>query len=121
MASLKLVTKSIGLTATPTTNLFNPPTTTGGTNGGSSSQYVVVRQIHFSNNGSSARTVSLWRGLTAANTAGTELISAKALAAHDTLTLNVAWRFDAADFLVGGQDAGTDVTMTLTYEVGVAG
>ena len=74
MASNKLFNFGpIALTATTTTNLLNPATATGGVNGGSSAQYIILRHIRVVNKTAGAVTVSLWRGATSANAAGTEV------------------------------------------------
>ena len=112
----------IALTNTLTTNLLNPPTATGGTNGGSSSQYIIIKAMRVVNKTAGAVTVSLWRGATGANTAGTELEwQATSVAANSYLDTFVPFRLDAADFLVGGASANTSLTIHGWGEIGVAG
>ena len=115
----------LALTATPTTNIFNvgtgaratPPT--GFTEPGF---YAIIRHIHISNKTASAATFSLWKGATGANAAGTEFIgTGVTVAANSTADYYGQWRFDAADFLVGGASAGTTLTITLAGELGAAG
>lgn len=111
----------IALTATLTTNILNPATATGGTNGGSSSQYIVLQTIRLINKTGAPGTVTLYLGATGANTAGTELCLAKVVPANDVVVLQGPFRLDAADFLVGGANAATTITIQGDGEVGVAG
>lgn len=114
----------LALTTTLTTNILNPPTATGGTNGGSSAQYILIRHIRIVNKTGSAATVSLWRGLTGANTAGTEFLwQATSVAANsfiEAFSPN-GWRFDSTDFLVGGSGTATALSIEGEGEIGVAG
>lgn len=112
----------IALTNTLTTNILNPPTATGGTNAGSSSQFILVKHIRVVNKTAGAVTVSLWRGATGANAAGTEfLFQATSVAANSFVEAYGLWRFDAADFLVGGASAATSLSIQGEGEIGVAG
>lgn len=112
----------IALTNTLTTNLLNPPTATGGVNGGSSAAYIIIRHFRLVNKTAGAVTFSFWKGLTGANTAGTEIIgqglSIAANAAYDAYGY---WRFDAADFLVGGASANASLSLEGEGEIGVSG
>lgn len=112
----------IALTNTLTTNILNPATATGGTNAGSSSQYLILRHIRIVNKTGGAVTFSLYLGLTAANTAGTEVIgTGLSIPANTAYDWYGYMRLDAADFLVGGASAGTSLTIQGEGEVGVAG
>jgi len=111
----------IALSTTLTSNLLNPPTATGGVNGGSSAQFIEIEQMHFVNKTSSTALVSLWVGATGANAAGTELLSSYPVEAHKTYDFYCMLRLDSADFLVGGCDTATAVTVTLSGTQGVAG
>ena len=112
----------IALTATLTTNILNPAAATGGVNGGSSGQYIVLRHVRVVNKTAGAVTVSLWRGATGANAAGTEFLwQATSVPANSYIEAYGTWRFDTADFLVGGASAGTSLSIQGTGEVGVSG
>lgn len=112
----------IALTTTLTTNILNPATTTGGTNAGSSSQYIILRHIRFVNKTAGAVTVSLWLGATGGNVAGTELIvQGYSIAANSVYDWYGILRLDAADFMVGGSNTATAVSIEGEGEVGVSG
>ena len=113
----------IVLTATPTTNLLNPPTAAGGVNGGASSQYILLRHIRIVNKTVGAVTCSFWLGATGANAAGTEVIgTGLSIPANSYVDYYpVGLRLDAADFLVGGASALTSLTIQGEGEIGVAG
>lgn len=112
----------VALSATPTTNLLNPPTAAGGVNGGSSSQYIILKHVRIVNKTGSAATFSLWLGATGANAAGTEVIgTATSVAANSSIDWYGSLRIDAADFLVGGASAGTTLTIQGEGEIGVSG
>lgn len=112
----------IALTATLTTNILNPPTATGGVNAGSSANYIVLKHIRVVNKTAGAVTVSLWRGATGANAAGTEFAwQATSVPANSYLDWYGSVRFDTADFLVGGASAGTSLSIQGEGEIGVAG
>lgn len=110
----------VALTTTMTTNILNPAAASGGVNGGSSGQYIVLRHIRILNKGAAA-TFSLWRGATGANAAGTEVVgTAQSVAANSAYDWYGAMRFDTTDFLVGGSDTATRLTLQAEGEVGVA-
>lgn len=112
----------IALTTTLTTNILNPATATGGVNAGSSSQYIVLRHIRFVNKTAGAVTFSLWLGATGANTAGTEVIGqGYSVAANSAYDWYGIMRVDAADFLVGGSNTVTALSIEGEGEVGVSG
>jgi hypothetical protein len=111
----------VALTATLTTNLLNPPATTGGVNAGTPNTYVILRHLRIVNKTGSQRTFSLWLGLTGANTAGTEVIGqGYPVAANSAFDWYGALRLDAADFLVGGADQASALTIEGEGEIGVA-
>ncbi len=112
----------LALTNTLTTNILNPPTATGGTNGGSAAQYIVLKHIRLVNKTAGAVTASLWRGATGANAAGTEFLwQGASVPANSFLEAFGIWRFDAADFLVGGASAATSLSIEGEGEIGVSG
>lgn len=112
----------IALTNTLTTNIMNPATTTGGTNGGGSlNLYIIIRHFRIVNKTGGAITFSLWKGATGANAAGTEFIGqALSVAANAAYDAYGYWRFDIADFLVGGASAATSLSIEGEGEIGVA-
>lgn len=126
MQNRKLNVGPIALTNTLTTNIFNvgtgaratPPT--GFTEPGF---YAVITHVHISNKTGSAATFSLWKGATGGNVAGTEFIgTAISVPANSAVDYySPGWRFDAADFLVGGAGTATALTITLAGELGAAG
>lgn len=126
MQNRKLNIGPVALTTTLTTNIFNvgtgaratPPT--GFTEPGF---YALITHVMISNKTSSNATFSLWKGATGANAAGTEFIgTAITVPANSTVSYySPGWRFDAGDFLVGGADTGTALTITLAGELGAAG
>jgi len=114
----------VALTTTPTTNILNPPTATGGTNAGSSNNYILLNHIRVVNKHASAiGKVSLWLGATGANAAGTEVgwqnFPISSGSAADWYPDGL--RLDTADFLVGGADTATCLTIEGEGEIGVAG
>lgn len=112
----------IALTTTLTTNLLNPPTATGGTNGGSSAQYIILRHIRIVNKTGSSATASFWLGATGANAAGTEVVAqGTSVAANSFIDWYGALRLDSADFLVGGSNTATALSLEGEGEIGVSG
>lgn len=98
-------TGPVAMSATLTTNIYNPPGPE------------IVRNIHIVNKTGSPATFSLWLGLTGANTAGTELFIAQAIAANSVFDWPYPLKLaGTADFIVGGASAGTTLTITITTE-----
>lgn len=111
------------LTTTLTTNIINPMTTTGGTPA-SASPYgntrIVLTRIHIANKHASvAATFSLWKGASAGNVAGTELALGIAVAVGGEYNMDFprGLVFDVADFLVGGSNTATALTITAYGEI----
>jgi len=115
----------IQLTTTTTTNLLNCNVTSlAGPVGFTMTQpYILIKRIHAVNRTASAVTCSLWKGLTAANTAGTEFeFNLTTIPANGFVDVYPAVNpFNAADFLVGGASANSAVTLNITAEIGVSG
>src|SRR5438132_7965460 len=104
----------VALTNTLTTNILNPNVTSvAGPIGFTMTQpYIILRHVHISNKTGSAATFSLWKGATAANAAGTEIIgTAVSVAANSYFDYYGLLRLDAADFLVGGSNTATALTI----------
>lgn len=111
----------IALTSTLTTNLLNPPAASGGVNGGSSGMYIILKHIRWVNKTASPHTFSHWLGATGGNVAGTEVLGqGLSVPANSFVDWYGLLRLDTADFLVGGADANTALTMEGEGEIGVA-
>lgn len=114
----------VALTATLTTNIFNCAVTSlAGPVGFTLTQpFVIFKRIRITNKTAGAVTFTLYKGATGANTAGTELIgTAVTVPANDGKDFYGPWRFDAADFLVGGASALTSLTIEGFGEIGISG
>lgn len=122
----------VALTTTTTTNIWNPPTLTGGTPSDTSNSYLIINHIRVTNKTASAAKVGLWIGATGANAAGTESIFG-GTASSGALTQGVSipaqsyrdWfgelLMEPTDFLVGGSDIATALTISAEGEIGLAG
>jgi hypothetical protein len=125
MAANKILNiQPIALTATLTTNILNCGVTSlAGPVGLTVGQpYMILRHVRISNKTGSAVTFSLWKGLTGANTAGTEFIgTAISVPANTGVDYYGIWRFDSTDFLVGGAGTATALTLTPDGEIGISG
>lgn len=122
----------VALTTVTTTNILNPPTLTGGTGlaGTNANTYLILKHVRVTNKKTSAAQVALWLGTTGTNSAGAEAIFG-GIASGAALTDGVSvpaqsyvdWygvlRIDAADFLVGGSDTATALTIEGEAELGV--
>lgn len=111
----------LALTNVTTTNIFNCAITSlAGPVGFTATQpYVIIRHFRITNKTAGVVSFSLWKGLTGANTAGTELLgTSKNVPANDGVDFYGIWRFDAADFLVGGASAATALTIEGEGEIG---
>lgn len=112
----------VALTTVTTTNILNPPTATGGVNAGSSPCYICLKHVRIVNKTGSAATFSLWLGATGANAAGTEVIGqGLSIAANSAYDYYGLMRIDSTDFLVGGANTATALTIEGEGEIGVAG
>lgn len=125
MASLKPFRFGpIALTTTLTTNLLNPPTAAGGVNAGASGQYILLTHIRLVNKTAGSVTASLWLGATGANAVGTEVIvQGSVVLANSSLDAYFGapgLRIDVADFLVGGCNTATALSIQGEGSIGVA-
>jgi hypothetical protein len=110
----------IALTTAMTTNLLNPPVTSGGINGGSANCYIVLKHVRLVNKTAGAVTGSFWLGATGANAAGSEVIGqGLSIAANSYIDVFGLLRLDAADFLVGGSNTATALSIVGEGEIGV--
>lgn len=112
----------IALTTSLTTNLLNPPTLTGGVGVSGANTYILLKRLRIINKTGSSAKFSLYIGATGANAAGSEFMgtgtSVAANSANDWASPGL--RFDVADFLVGGSDTSTALTIQGEYEIGIA-
>jgi hypothetical protein len=114
----------VALTITLTTNLFNTAITSlAGPVGYTQTQpYALIKHIHVSNKTASSATVSLWKGATGGNVAGTEFLwTGVSVPANSYIDAYGSWRFDSGDFLVGGSNTATALTLTMEGEMGLSG
>lgn len=113
------------LSATLTTNILNPGAGARATPpvGYTDAQnYIILQHIRITNKTALAATFSLWKGLTGANTAGTEVVgTGYVVAANSSFDFYGKMRLDSADFLVGGSGTAASLTITGEGEIGVAG
>lgn len=105
--TIKRLAGPLALTTTLTTNVYNP---------GSASVDEIIRHIHIANKTGSAATFSLYLGATGANAAGTELWVSKTVAANDAFDWYGLLRLASTDFLVGGSNTATALTITISGE-----
>lgn len=125
MAANKILNvQPIALTATLTTNLFNVGVTSmAGPVGVTVGQpYAIIRHMRVTNKTGAAVNVSLWKGASAGNVAGTEFgWSAVSVPANSFIDWYGVARFDSGDFLVGGAGSASALTLTLEGEIGISG
>lgn len=114
----------VALTTTLTTNILNPNVTSvAGPVGFTMTQpYIILRHIRVVNKTASAATVSLWKGASVTNAAGTEVVGqGLSVGANSYVDWFGIMRFDAADFLVGGSGTATALSIQGEGEIGVSG
>ena len=125
MAANKIINiQPIALTTTLTTNVLNTNiTSVAGPVGLTATQpYVILRHIRITNKTVSAATFSFWKGASAGNVAGTEIIgTGVSVAANSSYDYYGILRLDSADFLVGGSNTATALTFTAEGEIGFSG
>jgi hypothetical protein len=116
----------IALITTLGTNLLNCGITSlAGPVGMTASQlFLAILQARVVNKTNAQHTCSFWKGLTGANTAGTEIwASGLIVPANSSVVLYYGeMRMDSTDFLVGGcVDANTALVLEIDAEGGVSG
>lgn len=114
----------VAMSNVTTTNILNPNVTSvAGPVGFTMTQpYLLIRHIRVVNKTAGAVTVSLWKGATGANAAGTEFIwNGQSVAANSFVETYGIYRFDSGDFLVGGASAATSLSIEGEGEIGVSG
>jgi len=97
----------LALTTTLTTNVYN---------NASALIYDLIRQLHISNKTGSAATFTLYIGATGANAAGTEVFLGFSVAANSSYDWYTALKLVSTDFLVGGSNTTTALTIIGTGE-----
>src|SRR5574339_478996 len=85
-------------------DIYNPP---------SALKYSVVRHIHVANKTGSAATFRLYLGATGATAAGTELFYDVSIDPGDYFDWYGALKMTSTDFLVGGSNTATALTITV--------
>lgn len=113
----------VALTTTLTTNILNPNVTSlAGPVGFTLTQpYLLITHLRLVNKTPGAVTASLWLGATGANAAGTEFaFQGASIAANSYADWNGRLRMDAADFLVGGSNTATALSIEGEGEIGVS-
>lgn len=115
----------VAMSNTLTTNILNPGTgarATPPTGFTETNTYIVLKHIRIVNKTGGAVTASLWKGGSAGNVAGTEVVVlGTSIPANSYLDWYGIMRFDAADFLVGGAGAATSLSIQGEGEIGCAG
>lgn len=120
MQGVPFRTGPIALTATLTTNIFNPPVISGGIGVANSPTVVIalIRKVRILNKTATAATFSLWLGASAANAAGTEYIGSGLTVgpylAYDYVGYDA---LESGDFVVGGASIATTLTMILAGDL----
>ncbi len=93
----------LALTTTLTTNVYNQA---------SALIFDVLTHIRIVNKTGSAATASLWLGATGANAAGTEVLNGYSVAANSVYDWYGRLKMTSTDFLVGGSNTATALTIT---------
>jgi len=104
---IKRLAGPLALTNVLTTNIYVPA---------SALIYDIIRHIHIANKTAGVVTFSLWLGATGANAAGTELFIGKVVAPNDTFDYYCAMKVTSVDFLVGGSNTATALSITIEGE-----
>jgi hypothetical protein len=124
MASNKIVNiPPVALTNTLTTNILNCGVTSmAGPVGLTIAQpYLILRHIRIVNKTGTAATFSLWKGGSAGNVAGTEIVgTGYSVAANGAFDWYGAMRCDSTDFIVGGSGTTTALTIQFEGEIGIS-
>lgn len=109
--TIKRTVGPVALTTTLTTNVYNQ---------GSALIYDVITHIHIVNKTASAATFSLWLGATGANAAGTEIIgTGRSIPANSAFDWYGRLKMTSTDFLVGGSNTATALSLTAEGEQNV--
>lgn len=101
--TIKLTFGPVALTTTLTTNVYNNT---------SALIYDVIKHIHITNKTGAAATFTLYLGATGANAAGTELFLGESIAANKSFDWYGGMKMTSTQFLVGGSNTATALTIT---------
>ena len=104
MPAFKRTFGPLALTTTLTTNVYAGA-------GGSALVYDVIRHIHVTNKTVNSAKFTLYLGASGANAAGTELFKDQTVAANSSFDYYSALKMTSTDFLVGGADTATALTI----------
>lgn len=105
-------------------NIYNCKftTVTGGVGNPQVQPYTLIKHIRITNSGSSAATVSLYKGATAGSTGSTEFAFAgTSIPGNSYVDWYGSNRFDSADFLSGIAGTESVLTINIDGEVGLSG
>ncbi len=108
--TIKRTAGPLALTTTLTTNVYNNT---------SALIYDVIKHIHVANKTASAATFTLYIGATGANAAGTEYLLGVNVAANSEYNHYCNLKLLSTDFIVGGSNTATALTITLMGEQNV--
>jgi hypothetical protein len=110
----------VALSATLTTNIFNPPVISGGVGVANSPTVIIalIRKVRILNKTATAASFSLWLGATGANAAGTEYIGSgltvPPFLAYDYVGYD---ELESSDFVVGGASLATTLTIIISGDL----
>ena len=100
----------VALTTTYTTDLLNP----------ASGLIYVIKHVRILNKTGAAQTFRLFKGASATNAAGSEFMGYdKSVPANDSVDWYGQLKLSSTDFLVGGADAATSLTLEADYDIDV--
>jgi hypothetical protein len=102
MAAVLTRTGPVALTTNLATNIYNP------------AGNEEMRLIHVANKTANSATFTLYLGASLGNVAGTELFFKQVVGAFGAFDFPYPIKLTSADFLVGGSDTATALTVTLT-------
>jgi len=120
MAGNKIQTSGPIALTNAAANLLNPPTLTGGVNVAGTNTYMIIRHMVVTNKTANFATVTFYKGLSGATTAGTEFWAvARTVPPNITIEFGGILVLEAADFLVGLANASTTLTFEAEYEIGI--
>lgn len=105
--TIKRLAGPVALTTTYGTDIYVPP---------SALKYSVIRHIHIVNKSGGAATFRLYLGATGGTAAGTELFFDVSIAAGSYFDWYGALKVASTDFLVGGSNTATALTITVMGE-----
>ena len=116
----------VALTTNMATNILNCAVSSlvGPVGFAQTQQYLLVKHIRIINKSANSVAFSLWLGASGANAAGTEIIGSgttvAANSAYDWFPAGVGLRMDYGDYLVGGANVATSLTLEGEAELGIA-